>query len=707
MKKRSGLLSAVSILLVIALVAGIGGSLIASGRTRPDNPIDAQPEQLRAESLQGSGNTGGQGSGKGNAQSAESAEGTENTDPTQEPTEPPTEPERQDQTEPPTEPTRGEEDTDPTAPTDKLVENPDDNQGGNKPDDTKGGPEDSGDHGDGTGGDDGDDGGTGGDHGSGGEEDDTPRIYTTLKTQQLTKSELPDGKLAFIAYPIGKGDLHIRVRLKNETNSGNGLLLTSQNNKDYEALLDFNAENLFVLSLYDGDTFLGLVQYRVGYYADLADDDNPESGDYPPSIVTNLDGASLDMTSQTFPLTVIARANAKLGAGVIYSNQIQVTLDGKIVEKSYGDSQPVYELNFEAPQIGDEESHIVRVLAWDGNGNSAMKVYTVTYHQISEGDPAGSVNVVLDATTIGLGILDSGTLDIVEGETAASVVLRFLQERGYEPDYQGTATMNFYLRRINRGDIAYRANVPEHLWELILRDGITTNGNYDRDSIGEFDYTQGSGWMYSINGTLYEGTGMSGYKVRNGITIYLRFTLSYGKDIGGYDATGGGYGALSSYCGLWINGGYQALDHDFEEAERVEPTETEDGYILYRCTRCHEEETDVLPATGGETEPTQPDPTDPDPTEPTPTDPTEPTPTDPTQPEPTEPTPTDPSEPTPTEPSEPEPTDPVDPEPAEQASTQAMGRQVRRRMRSTLAGYWTDKIVYCQGLIRRFLEAAA
>ena len=158
-----------------------------------------------------------------------------------------------------------------------------------------------------------------------------------------------------------------------------------------------------------------------------------------------------------------------------------------------------------------------------------MKVYTVIYHQISEGDPAGSVNVVLDATTIGLGILDSGTLDIVEGETAASVVLRFLQERGYEPDYQGTATMNFYLRRINRGDIAYRADVPEHLWELILRDGITTDANYDRDSIGEFDYTQGSGWMYSINGTLYEGTGMSGYKVRKRkpvVSMYTSLTTS-------------------------------------------------------------------------------------------------------------------------------------------------------------------------------------
>lgn len=599
MKKHSGLYSAVSILLVIVLVAGISLSLLSSGRTRPENPISTQPDRLQAESLQGSGSTGGQSSGKDN---------TENTDTAQDPSEPqkpdepqnPDEPQKPDDTKP-----------DPSSPTDPTDNPGKGDQGGSKSDDNKGGSEDSGDHGDGTGGDDGDHGGSGGDHGSGGEEDDTPRIYTTLKTQQLTKAELPDSKLTFVAYPLGKGDLHIRVRLKNETNSGNGLLLTSQNNQDYEAQLDFNADNLFVLSLYDGETFLGLVQYRVGYYANLADDTHPTVGDYPPSIVTNLDGASLDMSSQTFPLTVIARANAELGAGVIYSNQIRVTLDGKTVEKSYGDSQPTYELYFDPPQLGDEETHIIRVLAWDGNGNSTMKVYTVTYHQISEGDPAGSVDVVLDATTIGLGILDTGTLDIVEGETAASVLLRFLQERGYEPDYQGSATMNFYLRRISRGDIAYRANVPEHLWELILRDGITTNDNYDRDSIGEFDYTQGSGWMYSINGTLYEGTGMSGYKVRNGITIYVRFTLSYGKDIGGYDSTGGGYGSLSSYCGLWINGGYQALGHDFVETDRLEPTETEDGYIHYRCSKCHEEKTDILPATGGGTEPIEPAPTEP------------------------------------------------------------------------------------------------
>lgn len=39
-------------------------------------------------------------------------------------------------------------------------------------------------------------------------------------------------------------------------------------------------------------------------------------------------------------------------------------------------------------------------------------------------------------------------------------------------------------------------------------------------------------------------------------------------------------------------------DHDWEEIERVEPTCTEDGYIVYKCTRCEETKTEVLKALG-------------------------------------------------------------------------------------------------------------
>ena len=87
-------------------------------------------------------------------------------------------------------------------------------------------------------------------------------------------------------------------------------------------------------------------------------------------------------------------------------------------------------------------------------------------------------------------------------------------------------------------------------------------------------------------------------------------------------ATGGGYGVLSSYCYVWRDGQEIPLGHDWQETARVEPTETEDGYADYVCTKCAETRRDVLPKTGTV------DPTDPtDPTEPTepPMDPTDPT----------------------------------------------------------------------------------
>ena len=42
----------------------------------------------------------------------------------------------------------------------------------------------------------------------------------------------------------------------------------------------------------------------------------------------------------------------------------------------------------------------------------------------------------------------------------------------------------------------------------------------------------------------------------------------------------------------------QGCGHDYVVIESVEPTATEDGYITYECTKCHETYTDVMPATG-------------------------------------------------------------------------------------------------------------
>ena len=51
------------------------------------------------------------------------------------------------------------------------------------------------------------------------------------------------------------------------------------------------------------------------------------------------------------------------------------------------------------------------------------------------------------------------------------------------------------------------------------------------------DFTANSGWMYSINGTLFPGKGLSAYNLSDGDVLYIRYTVAEGKDIGG---SGGG-----------------------------------------------------------------------------------------------------------------------------------------------------------------------
>ena len=62
----------------------------------------------------------------------------------------------------------------------------------------------------------------------------------------------------------------------------------------------------------------------------------------------------------------------------------------------------------------------------------------------------------------------------------------------------------------------------------------------DPDSLGEFDYTKGSGWMITLN-DYYIGEGMGTHCVEDGDVIRIQFTLALGADIG-VDPDSGIYG---------------------------------------------------------------------------------------------------------------------------------------------------------------------
>lgn len=407
-------------------------------------------------------------------------------------------------------------------------------------------------------------------------------IITDLENKIVTEGELSGGVFSFFAYIENGTENHsLSVNFRNGETSASGINLSS-NADYYETKLSLGA-NYFTIFLEENGKNVSSVQYVVTYQAEKADASNPDVGEGI-SIVTNLDGFSGTLENKNFTFTV----TAKSGRDAVYSDHIEVTLDGTVVDDPTGSTTFEYVLVF-----GPEEEHLVTVLAWDNKGNSSYREYSVKFKNVEEGSSIGTATVVIDATTAGLGIIGTAEVEISQGDTAAKTLIDGADIIGVTVNYSGTVDSGFFVRGIS--GFSGTAQVPPELWELVLRDGLSLTGSPAAGSLFNADFTASSGWMYSVNGTLYPGKGLSAYNLSNGDVLYLRFTVAEGKDIGG---SGGGNGSLEGYCGLWVDGGYYELDHEYEEMNRSEPTATENGYIEYRCRICRKTYTEEIPATG-------------------------------------------------------------------------------------------------------------
>ena len=129
-------------------------------------------------------------------------------------------------------------------------------------------------------------------------------------------------------------------------------------------------------------------------------------------------------------------------------------------------------------------------------------------------------------------------MPIRQGETGSYFLTRFLEDKGFQYNNTGSLDTGFYLSRIIKPGIAAGVSIPEDLKQAIDNDGLEWKDQRYDNSIGEFDYCQGSGWMYSVNGS-FPGYGFSDVVFKDGDVVRIRFTLAYGKDIGGHKSTGG------------------------------------------------------------------------------------------------------------------------------------------------------------------------
>lgn len=292
---------------------------------------------------------------------------------------------------------------------------------------------------------------------------------------------------------------------------------------------------------------------------------------------------------------------------------IQVSLDGiEVTDPTSSGDAWEYGLFPSNPETGDRKEHALYVYAEDAYGNWGKAELTLNGFRVEPGQKIGDATIYVDMTVLGVGVVGPIPYEVLADEPISYVVAKAVMGKdtgepfgaasetlGWRGDYGGTLDVGFYLRSLNTG---YSANALEGdnwptgteeevleaidtrfgagtglaaLWRCLYRNGLNKSAG-SGSTFGEFDYTSGSGWMYSIGGSYYPGQSMSAVYLKDGDVLTLRYTLAYGWDIGGGSDN---YGNIVGYCVTAING-------DITPRHQMEEVEDPDGSIHYVCHCC-------------------------------------------------------------------------------------------------------------------------
>ena len=271
-----------------------------------------------------------------------------------------------------------------------------------------------------------------------------------------------------------------------------------------------------------------------------------------------------------------------------------------------------YNLVPPVPEIGDEITYYLHVTAEDSYGNSGEEWRKFTGKRREAGQKIGDATIYVDMTVLGIGAVGPIRYDVLADEPISYVVAKAIMGMntgdpfgaakdtfGWRGSYAGTLDTGFYLQSLNTDysanaleDASWPGNTEEEvlaaidarfgagtgfatLWRCLYRNGLNKSTG-SGSTFGEFDYTSGSGWMYSLDGTYYPGQSMSAVYLKDGDVLTLRYTLAYGWDIGGGSDN---YGNVVGYCVEALNGTIY-VNHQMEEIENP------DGSVRYVCRCC-------------------------------------------------------------------------------------------------------------------------
>lgn len=280
--------------------------------------------------------------------------------------------------------------------------------------------------------------------------------------------------------------------------------------------------NMIRLKATDVDGAEFTQNYTISYhkYIVLEDENADETM---PRISANISDG-MEVTGSLYTLQI----GAQDGSGTrIYGDHIDVELNGaKVPDVNEDAARTYYRLNL----ISGANDVVITV--WDYEDRYTIYRFTVYCTVLEEGAKKGYVTVSVEATTIGLGYLIPPTkMEIVEGQNAVYPVAKLLEQCGFEYQYSGNLTDGFYLAHLLKPGITNGWTIPSDLEYAIDEDGLMWTNIYHTDSLGEQDFTQGSGWNYSVD-NVYPNYSLSECYPSDGQHIRLRYTLAYGRDVG-------------------------------------------------------------------------------------------------------------------------------------------------------------------------------
>src|SRR5699024_2441468 len=164
----------------------------------------------------------------------------------------------------------------------------------------------------------------------------------------------------------------------------------------------------------------------------------------------------------------------------------------------------------------------------DGTSNTGEPEKPDSNSPQDEDDVIGTASIKISAEKIGKGTLASNSaINIKENDNGAALVHRFLNENNISYDNSGSINSSFYLQRIYIQGINENVNISEDLLANLESKNLDVDFDvHDVHSLGEFDYTSNSGWVYSVN-DVHMNYGFSDYTVEDGDQISIRFILDY------------------------------------------------------------------------------------------------------------------------------------------------------------------------------------